>query len=113
MPNCIPCPICNKTGFLKSFNGKTIECSACGASARRAFRVPDFIRESGWTTQEAINAYLLRLISQDVEKELERHIAIYKQNNPHASNQQLKERSSILESILFREASRKHPHYKP
>jgi hypothetical protein len=113
MPHCIACPICQKTGFLKASNGKTIECPACGSSARREFQIPDFIRQSGWTTQEAVNAYFLKLISQEVEIELSRHMAIFKSNNPNASNRQVKERSKILESILFRESSHKYPNYKP
>jgi hypothetical protein len=106
MPLFIACPHCNKNG-IDTLTKK--ECPVCGVKARKQFGIPSMINQHGWTTQESVNSYYNRIASPEIESEVDRHMSIFRANNPCASNSQLKARSRILTQIIKQQVLAKYP----
>lgn len=99
MPSFIACPVCNKTGFLPG--SKLEECPCCNAVVRRAYKIPPMIGQHGWTCASAVNAYYSRLAEQETKKSVVRQLVIYKNANPGASKNQIKERDRVLHGLYY------------
>ena len=95
--NNIPCPIFKGKVSVAGFTRIEIEhmhnhrkCPICGDSARKTFGVPSIIKQTGWTTQEAVDAYFRRLVKPEADSRVEIQLKKRIEENPDMSKRQLK-----------------------